>query len=141
MENPHKCSACGRKFKPDARNRERQFYCSRPNCQRQRRTLRQKERRQATVHQSGSSGLPEGGRGPQAASGVSERGIRAADPVIIGLISMFTGLTALEDIEAAYRRLWERGMDILSADGRKSVKNAAIIRLFENTQDQVAKKG
>ena len=141
MENPHKCRACGCKFKPDIRNRERQFYCSGRNCQRQRRTLRQKERRQATAHRSGSSGLPEGARGPQAASGVSETGIRAADPVIIGLISMFTGLTALEDIEAAYRRLWERGMDILSSDRNKSLQNAAIIRLFENTQDPVAKKG
>ena len=138
MENPYKCRACDRKFKPDARSRERQLYCSRHNCQR--RTLRQKERRQAAVYESGSSELLETTRQPQAASGVSQTGIRAEHPVIIGLISMFTGLTALEDIEGAYRRLWERGMDILSSDRSKALQNTATIRLFENTQGQEAKK-
>ena len=140
MENTHKCRACGRKFKPDFRNRERQSYCSRRNCQRQRRTLLQKKRRQAAVPQIAPSAHPKHARRTQEASVVSEAGIRAENPVIIGLISMFTGLTTLEDIERVYRQLWSRGLDILSADHSKALQNTAIIRLFENTEDQVAKK-
>jgi len=104
MENTRKCKACGRKFKPDARNRERQSYCPRRDCQRRRRTLRQKQRRQMAPARPGPSGGPNGSRGPQGASVISEADIRAENPVFIGLISMITGLTSFEDVERGFIR-------------------------------------
>ena len=78
-------------------------------------------------------------RGSQAASVVSEADIHAENPVIIGLISMITGLTDLADIQNVYRKLWLRGMDLLSADHRKALQNPAIISLFAKEKDPVRK--
>ena len=117
MENTRKCRACGRKFKPDTRNRERQTYCSHRACQRQRRTLGQKQRRQRTGVQSDGAKPPNQAREPQRASGLSEADLSAENPVLIGLISMVTGLTNYEDLERVHRQLWIRGRQIISVGG------------------------
>ena len=113
MENTRKCRACGRKFKPDTRNRERQTYCSHRACQRQRRTLGQKQRRQRTGVQSVGAKTPNQARKPQTASVLSEADLSAKNPVIIGLISMVTGSTLQEDIATTARQLLLRGRNIL----------------------------
>ena len=141
MESTHKCRACSRKFKPDPRNRGRQSYCSRRDCQRQRRTLRQKQRRQQLAPQLGVPGLPARSRRPQTASVIPKADVRAENPVIIGLISMLTGLTTLEEIERVYRQLWLQGMNILSANHAQALQNPAIMSLFEKEEDQARGKG
>jgi hypothetical protein len=78
---------------------------------------------------------PDDVRRLQKASIISEADIRAENPVIIGLISMITGLTDLESIERVYRQCWMRGTEILSAGGEETGKNAAIISLLEKAAD------
>ena len=73
-------------------------------------------------------------RRPQAASVISEADIRSENPAIIGLISMVTGLTSLEDIERVYRQLWLRGKQILSMGQTQEPSNGAIISLFEHVE-------
>jgi hypothetical protein len=51
------------------------------------------------------------------------------------MISMFTGLTALEDIQQVYRQCWRRGLEILSAGGTATVTKTAIISLFEKAKE------
>src|SRR5664279_1285039 len=111
MANTRECRACGKAFKPDNRNQGRQSYCRKPGCQRLRRTLRQRLRRQTTTSKPGRSAPATTARGLQAASHISEADIRLEYPVIIGLISMFTGLTNLEDIEQVYRQCYRRGLE------------------------------
>ena len=136
MENTCKCKACGKQFKPDARNRERQTYCPRRDCQRLRRTLRQRQHRQRAVARPMPSGAPVASRGPQTAARLSEADIRNENPAIIGLISMFTGLTSLAELQSVYRQLWLRGMEILSAGSEQAGQKPAIISLLQKTDGQ-----
>src|ERR1022692_3846050 len=57
-------------------------------------------------------GKPEGSRGLQSPSVISEADVRAEHPVIIGLISMLIGTSDLEQIQTTYRQLWIRGTQI-----------------------------
>jgi len=133
MENACKCRACGRKFKPDVRSQGRQGYCSRPAWQRWRRAATQRLRRQNAAAGKVRTQLPGGARRLQAASVVSEADIRAENPAIIGLISMVTGLTNLEDIERVYRQLWLRGKQILSGSQFQGQPKHQIINLLEQS--------
>jgi hypothetical protein len=56
--------------------------------------------------------------------------------VIIGLISMLTGSTNLDDIERVYRQLWLRGLEILSTGHPAGLSNPAVISLLEQTKEQ-----
>jgi hypothetical protein len=141
MGNTHKCKACGREFKPDSRNCGRQSFCPRRPCQRLRRTLRQKQRRQRAVARLGKLKGPEVTRGLQTASVLSEADLRAEKPVIIGLISMITGLTNLEDLERVYRQLWIRGRQILSANQSGTGPNPAIISLLDESKGKMGGMG
>jgi hypothetical protein len=75
------------------------------------------------------------GRGLQGASVISEAGIRAENPVFIGLISMVTGLTNLEDIQRVYRQLWLQGKAILASGEGQALQNPAIISLLQKAED------
>jgi hypothetical protein len=77
---------------------------------------------------------PDKVRRLQTASVISEADIRSENPAIIGLISMVTGLTNLEDIERVYRQLRLRGKQILSVGQTQEPSNAAIISLFEHVE-------
>ena len=134
MKNACKCRGCGREFKPDARNQERQGYCSRPGCQRRRRALAQKLRRRKSAADRTRSQSPDEARRLQAASVISEANIRSENPAIIGLISMLTGLKSFEDIERVYRQLWLHGKQILSAGQTQGPTNGAIISLFQHVE-------
>jgi hypothetical protein len=134
MKNACKCRVCGREFQPDGRNQGRQGYCSRPGCQRQRRTLAQRLRRRKSAAVRMRSESPDEARRLQAASVISEADIRSENPAIIGLISMVTGLTNLEDIERVYRQLWLRGKQILSVGQAREPSNGAIISLLEHVE-------
>jgi hypothetical protein len=74
---------------------------------------------------------PKQARRPQEASLISEAEITAENPVIIGLISMITGSTNLEEIQATYRQLWLRGVQILEGRKPQAVHNSDIINLFQ----------
>ena len=139
MENTRKCRACGRTFKPDFRNRERQAYCSHRACQLQRRTLAQTQRRQRAGVQSDGSKTANPARGLQEASVLSEADLSAENPVIIGLISMVTGLTNYEDLERVHRQLWMRGRQIISAGAGQSSLNPVIISLLKQAEAQADK--
>ena len=135
MKNTRKCSGCGRTFKPEPRNLGRQAFCSRPRCQRQRRTLQQKQRRQSARAKQSHGPSPGPGRRLQGASVISEADIRAENPVFIGLISMVTGLTNLEDIQRVYRQLWLQGKAILASGEGPALQNPGIISLLQKAED------
>ena len=141
MANTRECRACGKAFKPDSRNQGRQSYCRRPGCQCLRRTLRQRLRRQTTTSKARRSPPATTTRGLQAASHLSEADIRLEHPVITGLISMFTGLTNLEDIEQVYRQCYRRGLEILSAGKHGIVGSSAIISPLDEAKDQSWRNG
>jgi hypothetical protein len=144
MEKTRKCRGCGATLKADYRNAKRQHFCDRKGCQKLRRTLRQGLRRQGQratqVPSNSPSGEPNRARRPQKASLISETDITAENPVIIGLISMITGSTNLEDIQATYRQLWIRGVQILEARMPQAVHNSDVINVFQAIQ-QCASQG
>jgi hypothetical protein len=82
-----KCQACGMKFTPDHRSRERQAFCAKAACQQKRRTLRQRLRRiNASLTHSPALKLKEeqtDSRRSQEASVLSEGDFRSEHPVII----------------------------------------------------------
>ena len=96
----------------DHRNDHHQFFCPTPKCQRVRRTLAQKRRRRQR-----SAEVNRGSDGArsrlQAEVKPTEADWYAQQPMFIGLISMLTGLTDLEDIKGVCRGLYERGRNIL----------------------------
>ncbi len=141
MENTRKCKGCGSSFKPDSRNQSHQEYCSRRQCQRQRKSLRQRQRRQSAKAKLGLAGASKPGRGLQWASDISEADIRAENPVFIGLISMVTGLTDLEDIQRVYRQLWLRGREILAAGEARALQNPALISILDKAEDRNRQTG
>ena len=113
MKKARKCRACQKPFGVDLRNEGRHAYCSRPDCQRQRRRLAQNFRRARRPRL-------ETTQTPAAASRLQGRLMkpREADmhlenPLFIGLISMLTGSTDLEEIQAVGRKLYQRGCNIL----------------------------
>jgi hypothetical protein len=67
--------------------------------------------------------------------------MRLENPVIIGLISMITGLTDRESVQKVYRQCWLRGLEILSARGEATVPNPAIISLLEKAEEESHKLG
>ena len=135
MEKTCNCRGCGALLKADYRNAQRQHFCGRKGCQKLRRSLRQRLRRQRqrpTRMPSKKPGAkPKQARRPQEASLISEAEITAESPVIIGLISMITGSTNLEEIQATYRQLWLRGVQILEGRKPQAVHNSDIINLFQ----------
>jgi hypothetical protein len=72
---------------------------------------------------------------PQWGEHQSEADIHAENPVIIGLISMLTGSTNLDDIEPVYRQLWLRGLKILSTGHPSGSSNPVVISLLEQTKE------
>ena len=144
MEKTCNCRGCGAKLKADYRNAQRQHFCGRKGCQKLRRTLRQRLRRQGQhstqVPSKTASAKPKQTRRPQEASLISEVAVAAENPVIIGLISMITGSTNLEEIQATYRQLWLRGVQILEGREPQTVHNSDIINLFQSIE-QNARRG
>jgi len=135
MEKTRKCEGCGANLKGDYRNAQRQHFCAKQACQKLRRTLRQRLRRQRQRSEPSGSERPlpkfNSRRRPQAASLIPEADITAENPVIIGLISMITDSTSLEELQATYRRLWIRGVQILEGRKLQSPPNSPLINLFE----------
>ena len=60
--------------------------------------------------------------------------------MIIGLISMIKGSTNLEEIQATYRQLWLRGVQILEGTNPQTLHNSDIINLFQAIE-QNARRG
>lgn len=135
MQKTLKCKGCDRHFAPDLRNRGRQAYCNRKECQRIRRTVRQHLRRQKQQARAKALELPLKPRRLQGASLIAEADIRSENPVIIGLISMITGSTDLESIERVYRQCWLRGAELLSNEECAISHNPAIISLLRSTRE------
>ena len=75
------------------------------------------------------------GRRPQEASLISPPDISKENPALIGLISMITGSTTLEEIEATYRQLWARGIQILTGRASATTHNSALINLFQESKE------
>jgi len=136
MEDTHECRACGRKFNPDPRNRSRQMYCRRRDCQRQPRTLGQRLRRGRATSDPAPAQRPATARRLQAASDISKADLRQESPVIIGLISMITGITDLRSLQKVYRQCWLRGLQILSASTTLTAQNPALISLLQQVGEQ-----
>ena len=97
------CTACGRAIAPSANNDARQAFCSRPPCQRIRRSEAQCLRRARAKKDA-----------------TLTRHLKPADadwlrkhPLIVGLISMLIGSGDRNQIEACCAALIERGQKIL----------------------------
>jgi hypothetical protein len=50
--------------------------------------------------------------------------------VIIGLIAMLIGTDETDRVEATYRRLWMKGMQIQSGNSSSAIPNSQIISMF-----------
>src|SRR6266481_2424076 len=100
------CPACGKSFAPDFRNRNRQAFCGLPDCQSQRRTQAQRERRKRPQKE-----VPLTRRLKP-----SEAAWLKKNPMIIGLISVLMGSTDLKEIEVFCAAASERGRRILSGE-------------------------
>ena len=132
MAKSRKCKACGRPFAPDVRNTKTQAYCTKPDCQRQRRTLAQRLRRHLVrPNAPPTRDAPDDARRLHAASVFSEADIRDEHPVIIGLISMLIGSDDFSSVEATYRKLWIQGLRIVSDDRGPQMPISPIINMFE----------
>jgi hypothetical protein len=145
MEKTRKCRGCGAALKTDHRNEDRQVFCRKKGCQRLRRTLGQRLRRQRQQSKQltakGPTLPPRPTRRPQTASLISPPDISTEDPVIIGLISMITGSTDLDMIRATHRQLWIRGTHILTGRQPEDDVNSQVISFLQGiqqaaTQDQ-----
>ena len=117
------------------------MFCGRRKCQRMRRTLRQRLRRQKAISTLAPAQPVVAFKGLQTASVISEADMRSENPVIIGLISMITGMTDRESIEKLYRQCLLRGLEIMSAPGNGMMTNPAIISLLEKAKEQSSKTG
>jgi len=108
------CSFCKNQRLADPRNGHRQKFCSRKACQHARRNHSQRERRAKAQANRLTDELRlasvKAGRPPEAAF---DAVITAKHPLIYGLISMLIDSLDKNDIEAAMRRLWTRGQEIL----------------------------
>lgn len=144
MEKTCNCKGCGALLNADYRNAQRQRFCRRKGCQKLRRSLRQRLRRQgqrsALVPSKRPGAKPKQARRPQRASLISPPDIHAENPVIIGLISMVTGSTHLEEIEATYRQLWIRGKQIMEGAEPREAGNSPLINIF-HALEQSAERG
>ena len=112
MKTTRKCNACARLFAVDHRNDHHQSFCPRASCQRLRRTQAQKRRRTTRSTKASRRAVGASSR-LRAEVKPTEADLHAEHPMFIGLISMLTGLTDLEDIRPVFRRLCERGRNIL----------------------------
>jgi hypothetical protein len=143
MEKTRKCEGCGANLKGDYRNEQRQHFCAKKACQKLRRTLRQRLRRQSQrTEPTGSKRplpKPNNRRRPQEASLISEAEITAENPVIIGLISMITGSTNLEEIQATYRQLWLRGVQILEGRKPPTMHNSDVINFLQAMEQNTSR--
>lgn len=144
MEKTCNCRGCGALLKADYRNALRQHFCGKKGCQKLRRSLRQRLRRQGQrstlVPQKEPGAKPKQNRRPQRASLISPPDIRTENPVIIGLISMITGSTNLEEIEATYRQLWIRGKQIMAGAEPSEGGNSPLVNIF-HALEQSADRG
>jgi len=118
MKNTRNCKACGRPFEVDGRNVQRHSHCPDVPCQRERRTLAQARRRannKATKTRSVAASRLQCALKPTEADMLTEQ------PLFIGLLSMLTGSSDLQELQAVARRLHERGRDILgiTSENRK----------------------
>lgn len=111
-----KCQACSVLFEADHRNAERQRFCPKPGCQRERRRQEQRSRRATDLERICAalrSDNPKGARRLQKASRVPEALIDSQSPIVIGLISMLIDSEDREEISNALQKLWEKGWNIL----------------------------
>ena len=112
-----KCQTCNALFEADHRNAERQRFCSKPDCQRERRRREQRLRRAQALERICTelrNDNPRAARRPQKASRVREALIDSQSPIVIGLVSMLIDSEDREEIAHALGKLWERGWKILN---------------------------
>jgi hypothetical protein len=112
-----KCQACSVLFAANNHNSERQRFCSKPDCQRERRRREQRLRRATDLERLCSALLnddPKAARRLQKASRNPEALMDAQSPLLIGLISMLIDSHDREEISKTLRRLWLQGFEILN---------------------------
>jgi hypothetical protein len=122
MKNTRHCKACGQRFELDHRNERHHSYCPDASCQKVRRALAQGRRRanQATRAEPVAPSRLQQGLKP------TEADILAKHPMFIGLLSMLTGSSDLQELQAVSRRLHDRGRDILGISAETIKKSIAL---------------
>ena len=106
MHSKVKCRACDKSFIPDTWNQNRQVFCSRPECQRRRRTKTQRKRRERSREEQVLTRRLK----PSEAVWLRKK------PIIIGLVSVLVGSTDLREIEAFCAAASHRGSQILRGE-------------------------
>ena len=117
IQNTRRCKACGQRFKTDHRNERHHSFCQNAKCQKMRRALTQTRRRANKAVKAGplaSSRLQHGLK-------PTEADMMAKHPIFIGLLSMLTGSSDLQELQAVSRRLYERGRDLFGIS-KESIK-------------------
>jgi hypothetical protein len=128
MKNTRKCRACGHVFEVDQRNQHRHFYCSTARCQRTRRLLTQQKRRQRQKIDLSAKKRVAAPTRLHPHEKPTEADMIANHPLMIGLISMLTGSTDLQDIATTARQLYQRGRDILGPNSAQPSQSAMALR-------------
>ena len=115
MKEKPNCLACKQPFDKDPRTVSRQTFCSRTECQRERRRRSQKLRRlrQGRSEDQLSSGGINFNRLQCEMKPIEAESI-LEDSFVQGLISMLMGTNDLDEVKNAIRRLIERGRKLQS---------------------------
>ena len=103
-----KCLNCEGIFIPDYRNRTRQRYCRKTNCQRARRAERQRTRRR--LARAKNSVLEATVKPPEAPC---VDACTAQDPAFVGLVSVLSGATTRDELNTVIRGITARGQRFL----------------------------
>jgi hypothetical protein len=113
MKNTRKCKACERPFVVDHRSSEQHAFCARAACQRRRRSQAQRHRRRTRRSVAAGNEAIRVRTRLQGTVKPSEAAIHLQNPLFIGLISMITGSTDLEEIQQVARKAYQQGRNIL----------------------------
>jgi len=122
MKITRKCRACGSLFAVEQRNANRHFHCPAVACQKSRRALAQQRRRQAQPARPGVKGARRLQAGPKP----PEATILQEHPMFMGLLSMLTGSSDLQQLKIMAGRLAERGRDILGLLPQKGLDSKTL---------------
>ena len=112
------CLNCERLFVPDYRNRTRQRYCRKADCQRARRADSQRTRR--SLARAGTSLRETTVKPPEAPC---EAACTAQDFAFVGLVSVLSNATTRDELNTIIQGLTARGQGILGLfDAQRDAK-------------------
>jgi hypothetical protein len=123
MKSTRHCKNCGSSFNVDSCNVRHHSHCPVAACRSARRALAQACRR---ASKNATRTKPAAASRLQRTLKPTEADLLAENPTFIGLISLLTGSSDLQEIQITARRLYRRGSDIPGI-AAKTQKNAPSV--------------